>query len=180
MKRWLTSAFTLALAIPAIATAQTRDTTYTRTDTTVTRTQTQTTTDTTYRGTGFTGASDSAARRGTYSSDTARRTYAPPSTYAGTSTTTTTTVKDTDDDTPDQRGGFEFKLGPSWGNVSNRGVLPGSLRGRNGWALGVGMFGGSPVGFGVEGLYVQRGIDSEVSLSVNDRHLDYIDVPGYL
>jgi len=78
-----------------------------------------------------------------------------------------------------QKAGFEIKGGLSWGNVSNRGVLPGSLNGRNGVALGLGMFGGSPVGFGIEGLYVQRGVENDI-FDVNSRRLDYIDVPGYL
>jgi len=151
MNRWLvSSACMLVLTVPAVAAAQTRDSTM-RTDTTyVTTTRTDTvarypaTTDTTYR----------------------------------TTTTTTYAKTDTDDD-HNQRAGFELKGGMSWGNVSNRGVLPGQLEGRNGFALGVGMFGGSPVGFGIEGLYVQRGVDNP-TFDFNSRRLDYIDVPAYL
>ena len=193
MNRWLVStACTLSLAVPALARAQNPGDTTTRADTTITQTQTtaettiQSQTDTLYR------SSDSSRVRDfgpTTSTDTTVRTTAP--TYGGsTGTTTTTPTYGTtsptyseqevqDDDDNDQKAGFEIKGGLSWGNVSNRGVLPGSLNGRNGIALGLGMFGGSPVGFGIEGLYVQRGVENDI-FDVNSRRLDYIDVPGYL
>src|SRR5690242_4243615 len=122
MNRWLvSSACMLALTVPAVAAAQTRDSTM-RTDTTYVTTKT----------------------------DTVARYPAKTDTTYRTTTTTTYAKTDTDND-HDQRAGFELKGGVSWGNVSNRGVLPGQLEGRNGFALGVGMFGGSPVGFGIEG-----------------------------
>jgi hypothetical protein len=172
MKPWLLPALSIALAVPAIAEAQVRsDTSMTRRDTVVTETQTQTTvrTDTVYRGSGV--------------SDTSVRTtpaYSPPVYSTGSTTSTTNAYTYQEDDDHDQRAGFAFKGGLSWGDVSNRGVLPGTLRGRNGIALGLAMFGGSPVGFGVEGLYVQRGVDTEVLVTTDERHLDYIDVPAYL
>ncbi len=171
MKSWLLPALSIALAVPTIAQAQVRaDTNTTRRDTVVTETQTRTSTltDTVYRGGGV--------------ADTTVRTtpsYSPP-TYSTGSTTSGTQYASQDEDDKDQRAGFEIKAGASWGDVSNRGVLPGNLRGRNGVALGVAMFGGSPVGFGVEGLYVQRGVDTESLITINERHLDYIDIPAYL
>lgn len=76
------------------------------------------------------------------------------------------------------QGGLGIKGGLSYGNVSNRGVLPGSLRGRTGFAVGVSAITGGFLGLGVEGLYAQRGV-----ISANDpdsRKLDYIDVPAYV
>ena len=72
-----------------------------------------------------------------------------------------------------------IKGGLSYGNVSNRGVLPGSLSGRTGFAVGLAF--GNPsglLGFGVEGLYAQRGVLSPADS--NSRKLDYVDVPAYL
>jgi len=205
MNRWLVSTTcTLSLTVPALTHAQNRDTTV-KADTTITQTQEtrQTQTDTLYRSSDSSRARDmgpttSTGFGGTTSStDTTVRTTAP--TYGGTSstpsqtdtarvtsptygaTTSTTYTEKKQDDGVDhsQKAGFEIKGGLSWGNVSNRGVLPGSLDGRNGMALGLAMFGGSPVGFGIEGLYVQRGVENDI-FDVNSRRLDYIDVPGYL
>jgi len=207
MNRWLVStACTLSLAVPAIARAQNpRDTTV-KADTMITQTQTtaetkiQSQTDTLYRSSDSTrvrdfGPTTSTGSMGSTTTDTTVRTTAPS--YGGTSSTTTDTARVTSpsygtttsstyvekqevqDDDNDQKAGFEIKGGLSWGNVSNRGVLPGSLNGRNGVALGLGLFGGSPVGFGIEGLYVQRGVDNDI-FDVNSRRLDYIDIPGYL
>ena len=72
-----------------------------------------------------------------------------------------------------------IKGGLSYGNVSNRGVLPGALSGRTGFAVGLAV--GSPtglLGFGIEGLYAQRGVLSPSDS--NSRKLDYVDVPAYL
>lgn len=72
-----------------------------------------------------------------------------------------------------------IKGGFSYGNVSNRGALPGNLDTRTGFAVGLAL--GSPntlLGLGLEGLYAQRGVTS--STSGDSRNLDYIDVPGYL
>jgi outer membrane protein with beta-barrel domain len=72
-----------------------------------------------------------------------------------------------------------FKGGFSYGNVSNRGILPGALRERTGFAAGIALANTrSLLGFGVEGLYAQRGVTS--STATDSRKLDYIDVPAYL
>lgn len=67
---------------------------------------------------------------------------------------------------------FEIKGGLSFGSVTNSGVLPGNNGQRNGFVVGVGANTGGTIGFGVEGLYAQRGTTAT--------HLDYIDVPLYL
>jgi hypothetical protein len=75
--------------------------------------------------------------------------------------------------------GFGIKGGLSYGDVSNRGVLPGDLEGRTGFA--VGLAAGSNwglIGIGVEGLYAQRGVRK--TASSDSREIDYLDVPGYL
>lgn len=65
------------------------------------------------------------------------------------------------------------KAGLSFGNVSNSGVLPGDNGQRTGFAIGIGIQSPGPgLGFGLEALYAQRGVQS--------RELDYIDVPIYL
>ena len=72
-----------------------------------------------------------------------------------------------------------FKGGFSYGNVTNRGVLPGALHERDGFAAGISLANTrSLLGFGVEGLYAQRGVAS--SSGPDSRKLDYIDVPVYL
>lgn len=73
--------------------------------------------------------------------------------------------------------GFGIKGGLSYGDVSNSGVFPGGARTRAGVAVGLSFMTGGPVGFGIEGLYAQRGI---IGSSGNSRELDYIDVPAYL
>lgn len=167
MTRWLVStACMLTLATPMASAQVSRDPVIRTTDTTITQTQTTTRTDTTLRTDTLRSPS---YRIGGTGPDTVYRT--PPS-YV-----TTTTTKTDNDHT--QTAGFEIKGGLSWGNVSNRGVLPGSLNGRNGVAVGLGAFGGSPVGFGIEGLYVQRGVDNN-AFDAFSRRLDYIDVPAYL
>lgn len=64
------------------------------------------------------------------------------------------------------------KGGVTFSNVSNSGVLPGDNGQRAGFTIGLGLQTPGPIGFGIEGLYSQRGLDS--------RKLDYIDVPVYL
>ncbi|HEY6223766.1 MAG TPA: porin family protein [Gemmatimonadales bacterium] len=76
------------------------------------------------------------------------------------------------------QGGFGIKGGFSYGNVSNRGVLPGALTNRTGFAVGVGLSGTGLMGFGVEGLYAQRGVVS--STNGDSWKLDYVDLPVYL
>jgi hypothetical protein len=78
---------------------------------------------------------------------------------------------------PAQR--LTVKGGLSYGNVSNRGLLPGNLRERTGFAVGVGIgTAGSLLSLGVEGLYAQRGVVSDNPPDA--RKLDYIDLPVYL
>jgi hypothetical protein len=73
-----------------------------------------------------------------------------------------------------------IKGGVSHGHISNQGVLPGDLNDRTGFAVGLGF--ATPrtqaLGFGIEGLYAQRGANSENNTTAYD--LDYIDVPAYL
>jgi hypothetical protein len=73
-----------------------------------------------------------------------------------------------------------FKGGVSHGNVSNSGALPGDLGSRTGFAVGVSVASRPTelLGFGVEGLYAQRGAHSANNASSFE--LDYIDVPVYL
>jgi hypothetical protein len=167
MKRWLISkSLMVVLAVPIAAQAQTRDSlsTQTRDTTYITRQQT----DTTYV--------TQQQRDTTYVSKPTRDT-----TYVATSTTSTTYAEKTDHEYQEQTG-FEVKGGLSFGNVSNRGVLPGELKARNGWAAGVAFHGASPVGFGIEALWAQRGVNNAglPAGDLNARELDYIDVPAYL
>jgi len=79
------------------------------------------------------------------------------------------------------QGAFGIKGGLSFGNISNKGVLPGSLKTRTGIAGGVYFgAGASIVGFGLEALYAQRGLHSDESIAVAETRLDYIDIPAYL
>jgi hypothetical protein len=74
--------------------------------------------------------------------------------------------------------GIGIKGGLSYGSVSNSGLLPGANKQRSGFAIGLGATTGGVLGFGIEGLYAQRGVTSSV---VGDsRELNYIDVPVYL
>jgi len=80
---------------------------------------------------------------------------------------------------PAARAQLGIKGGFSYGNVSNRGVLPGNLDTRTGFAAGLSLNSGTGLlGFGVEGLYAQRGVTS--TTTGDSRKLDYIDVPAYL
>ena len=57
-----------------------------------------------------------------------------------------------------------IKGGFSYGNVSNRGVLPGNLDTRTGWAAGLAVgSSNSLLSLGFEGLYAQRGVTSSTS-----------------
>lgn len=74
------------------------------------------------------------------------------------------------------QSGLGLKGGFSYGNVSNRGVLPGNLKERTGFALGLSAgTGRNMLGFGVEVLYAQRGVASDSGPA--ERKLDYVDVP---
>ena len=76
------------------------------------------------------------------------------------------------------QGSVAVKGGLSYGNVSNRGVLPGNLSQRTGFAAGLSMgTGRNMVGFGIEALYAQRGV---MGSAPDERKLDYIDVPVFL
>lgn len=77
-----------------------------------------------------------------------------------------------------QDGSFGLKGGLSYGNVSNGGALPGSVTQRSGFAVGISAVSGGPIGVGIEALYAQRGVTSDVAA---DRwHLDYLDIPVYV
>lgn len=77
------------------------------------------------------------------------------------------------------QGGVALKGGFSYGNVSNRGVLPGNLKERTGFAAGVSFgTGRNMLGFGLEALYAQRGVAN--SGTPDERKLDYIDVPVFV
>lgn len=80
--------------------------------------------------------------------------------------------------TIDRNPGVTIKGGFSYGNVSNGGLLPGGAKQRNGAALGVGLHTGGVVGFGIEGLYAERGVIG--SSPGTSRELDYIDLPLYV
>jgi hypothetical protein len=78
------------------------------------------------------------------------------------------------------RAQVSIKAGVSHGNISGTGVLPGDLNGRTGLVLGLALATAptQPLGFGIEGLYAQRGANSGVNATGYD--LDYVDVPLYL
>ena len=73
-----------------------------------------------------------------------------------------------------------LKGGLSFGNISNKGVLPGDLKTRTGFAAGIYLGFGGVVGLGAEGLYAQRGLESDQSLNDSETRLDYVDIPVYL
>ena len=77
-----------------------------------------------------------------------------------------------------QGGGIGIKGGLSYGDVSHSGVLPGDLHSRTGFAVGLGVQTGAPVGLGLEALYAQRGVSG--GTLGESRELDYVDVPLYL
>ena len=78
-------------------------------------------------------------------------------------------------------GEVGLKGGLSFGNISNKGVLPGSLKTRTGFAGGLYLGYTAPVvGIGLEALYAQRGLSSDESLADSETRLDYIDIPAYL
>jgi hypothetical protein len=79
------------------------------------------------------------------------------------------------------QGELGVKLGLTFGDISNKGLLPGNLDTRNGVAGGLtlGLRGGV-VGLGVDALYAQRGLQSSQSLANSQTRLDYLDLPVYL
>ena len=75
--------------------------------------------------------------------------------------------------------GFGVIGGLTYGSVpNNNGVLPGTLKANNGFAIGLAAETGGVIGFGINGLYAQRGFTS--STSGYSQKLSYIDVPVYL
>src|SRR5437762_1656537 len=75
------------------------------------------------------------------------------------------------------QGSVALKGGFSYGDVSNRGILPGNLKERTGFALGLSLGAGrNMLGLGVEALYTQRGVTN--SGTTDERQLDYVEVPG--
>ncbi|MFN0179649.1 MAG: porin family protein [Gemmatimonadales bacterium] len=79
------------------------------------------------------------------------------------------------------QGELGVKLGLTFGDISNKGLLPGNLDTRNGVAggLSLGLRSGV-VGMGVDALYAQRGLRSSQSLANSQTRLDYLDLPVYL
>jgi hypothetical protein len=79
------------------------------------------------------------------------------------------------------QGEFGVKGGISFGNISNKGVLPGGLKTRTGFTGGL-YFGyrAAILGIDLEGLYAQRGARSDQSFATAETKLDFIDVPVYL
>jgi len=76
---------------------------------------------------------------------------------------------------------FGVKAGASFGNIKNKGLLPGELETRTGAAAGLFLgFRAAIIGFGVEGLYAQRGARSDEDVDDAATRLDYIDVPAYV
>ena len=78
------------------------------------------------------------------------------------------------------QGGLTVKGGLSYGNVSNRGLLPGALDVRTGFAAGLSLSpsGSNLLGLGVDALYAERRLHS--GSDADSRDLHYIDVPLYL
>jgi hypothetical protein len=76
---------------------------------------------------------------------------------------------------------FGLKAGASFGNISNKGLLPGNLKTRIGAAGGLFLgYRAKIIGFGIEALYAQRGAKSDESIGDQSTHLDYVDIPAYL
>ena len=76
------------------------------------------------------------------------------------------------------QGEFGVKAGASFGNISNKGLLPGNLKTRTGYAAGLYLGSGGMLGIGAEGLYAQRGVESGTGSS--ESQLDFVDLPVYL
>jgi hypothetical protein len=73
---------------------------------------------------------------------------------------------------------FGLKGGASFGNISNKGLLPGNLKTRTGWAAGASLgFRAGLLGVGGEALFAKRGLKSD---GTGDLKLDYVDIPVYL
>jgi hypothetical protein len=69
--------------------------------------------------------------------------------------------------------------GLSYGSVPNTNTSgAGTYKANSGFAVGIGAESGGVIGFGINGLYAQRGYTN--SVSGFSRNLSYIDVPVYL
>ncbi len=76
---------------------------------------------------------------------------------------------------------YGVKVGASFGNIQNKGVLPGNLKTRIGAAGGLFLgYRAKVIGFDFEALYAQRGARSDESIADQWTHLDYIDIPAYV
>ena len=72
---------------------------------------------------------------------------------------------------------FGVKGGLSFGNISNKGLLPGNLKTRTGFAAGVALgWRARVLGVGAEALFARRGLKSD---GTGDLKLDYVDIPVY-
>lgn len=81
------------------------------------------------------------------------------------------------------QGEAGLKAGVSFGNISNKGLLPNGLDLDNRTGFAAGLYLGYRVGFigvGLEGLYAQRGAKSDQTVATAPTRLDYIDVPAYV
>jgi hypothetical protein len=79
------------------------------------------------------------------------------------------------------QGEAGLKGGVSFGNISNKGLLPGNLDNRTGFAAGLYLgYRAGLLGVGIDGLYAQRGAESDVTTASAQTRLDYIDVPVYV
>jgi len=75
---------------------------------------------------------------------------------------------------------FGIKGGASFGGISNKGLLPGSLDNRTGFAGGVALGARArAIGVGIEALWAQRGLKTSTTTN-SERKLDYIDIPAYV
>jgi len=74
---------------------------------------------------------------------------------------------------------FGIKAGVAFGDVSNKGILPGNLSGRTGFAGGISLESPpSTFGLGVEGLFSQEGLTS--SAPTGSFKTSYISIPAYV
>lgn len=76
---------------------------------------------------------------------------------------------------------FGIKGGATFGKLSNGDNLPDDLDDRTGFAAG--LYGGARFGafeIGLDAMYVQRGLTSDLATSPLPTRLDYIDIPLYL
>jgi hypothetical protein len=80
----------------------------------------------------------------------------------------------------ESRGVAGIKGGAAFGMLSNDEDLPNDLDDRTGFAAGI--YGGVRLGvilIGIEALYAQRGLTSDLATNALPTRLDYIDIPIY-